>query len=145
LAKPTTFTFGQFLIQVGDGADPEVFAEPCGFTTKGFNQTANMQETAVPDCNDPDAPAYIERAVDTLSSEISASGVLAGEAFDLFQDYFSSIASRNCKVFIKGQTGGNYAGKYILSAFNITNSRGQKHNVDITLSSDGQWIWVPGA
>lgn len=145
MAKPQTFTFGQFLIQVGDGASPgpETFSQPCGFTQKGFNQSANLQETAVPDCDDPDAPAYVERAVDTLSSEVSASGVLAGEAFETFQEWFDSAASRNCRIYIKGQTGGYYAGKYILSGFNITNSRGQKHNVDITLSSDGQWIWTP--
>jgi hypothetical protein len=145
MAKPTTFTFGQFLIQVGDGADPEVFSQPCGFTQKGFNQTANMQETSVPDCDDPDAPAYIERAVDTLSSEVTASGVLAGEAFETYQEWFDSALSRNCRIYLKGQTGGYYAGKYVLSAFNATNQRGQKTNVDITLSSDGQWVWTPGS
>ena len=72
MTKATTTTFGSFLIKLGDGASPEVFAAPCGLTTKGFNQTANVQETSVPDCADPDAPAYIERAVDTISSEITA-------------------------------------------------------------------------
>lgn len=144
MAKPTTFTFGQFLIQVGDGASPEVFSEPCGFTQKGFNQTANMQETSVPDCSDPDAPAYIERAVDTLSSEVSASGVLAGEAFTTYQTWFDSAASKNVRIYIKGSSGGYYSGSYLLSGFNVTNSRGQKHNVDITLVSDGQWTWNAG-
>ena len=154
MTKPNTGTFGNFLIQVGDGASPEMFSAPCGFTNKAFNETANMQETSVPDCTDPDAPAYVERAVDTLSSEINASGVLAmpaaGEdpdtgtsAFNVFRRFYSAAVSKNCRIYLQGVSGGYYEGKYILSQFNKGVQKGQKINVDITLSSDGEWDWVP--
>jgi hypothetical protein len=142
MAKPTTHTFGEFLVKLGDGADPEVFAAPCGLTSKGFNQTANTQKTAVPDCDDPDAPAYNETAVDTIDSEISGSGILAEEAFDTWQDWFASAASKNYRVYPMGSAGGYYAGKGVLSAFNMTVQRGQKLNVDVTITGDGAYVWT---
>jgi predicted secreted protein len=146
MAKPTTGTFGQFLVKIGDGADPEVFGAPCGLTTKNFNQTANTQETTVPDCDDPDAPAYIERAVDTLSAEISGSGVLAKEAHeDVWQPTFQAAASVNCRVYPFGAAGGFYAGKFVLTQYNNAVQRGQKVNVDITLASDGEYTWTAGS
>lgn len=140
MAKPTTKKYSQFLIQIGDGASPETFSAPCGLTSKGFNQTKSMQETAVPDCNDPDAPSYSEKGVDTISSEISGSGVLAMEAFDTWNEFFNSTESRNCRIEIVGK--GYWQGAFHLTTFNITAQRGQKINVDITLQNDGEYPWV---
>ena len=145
MTKPTTHTFGDFLIKVGDGASPEVFTAPCGLTSKGFNQTANTQKTAVPDCTDPDAPAYNETAVDTIDSEISGSGILAAEAFTVWQAWFDSAAAKNCRVYPLGAAGGYYEGRGILSAFNMTVQRGQKVNVDVTIQADGQMVWNAGS
>lgn len=143
MAKPTTSAFSQFLIKIGDGASPEVFGAPCGLTSKGFNQTANTQETSVPDCDDPDAPAYIERAVDTLSAEITGSGVLAKEAHDdVWQPMFDAAVSKNCRIYPFGLANGYYEGKFVLTAYGNAVQRGQKVNVDITLSSDGQFAWT---
>ena len=144
--KPTTSAFKDFLVKIGDGASPEVFGAPCGLTSKGFNQTANTQETSVPDCDDPDAPAYVERAVDTISAEISGSGVLAKEAHDdVWQPMFQGAASKNVRVYPFGDSGGYYAGKFVLTAYNNAVQRGQKVNVDITLSSDGEYTWTAGS
>jgi hypothetical protein len=143
MTKATTKTFGEFLVQVGDGASPEVFAAPCGLTAKGFNQSASTQETSVPDCTNPDAPAYVERAVDTISAEITGSGVMATEAFTTWQAWFDSSLSKNCRVYPKGSSGGYWSGLFILSSFNLTVNRGQKVEVSVTMVSDGQYIWTP--
>lgn len=140
MAKPTTKKFSQFLIQLGDGASPEVFTAPCGLTSKGFNQSKSMQETAVPDCDDPDAPSYSEKGVDTISSEISGSGVLAMEALDTWKAFFASTDSKNVRIEIVGK--GYWQGLFHLTTFNITSQRGQKINVDITLQNDGEYIWT---
>lgn len=139
--KPTTHTYGEFLIMIESQDSPGIFAAPCGLTTKAFNQTANTQETSVPDCDNPDAPAYVERAVDTISGEISGSGVLAEEAFDTWQGWFDSAASRTARVYPMGQSGGFYEGSFVLTQFNTPVQRGQKVNVDVTMQSDGQYIW----
>lgn len=147
MAKPTTFPFGEFFIVVGDGDSPEVFAAPCGLTSKAFNQTSNTQDTTVPDCDDPDAPAFIERAVDSQTAEISGSGVLAKEAFDaVWQPWFASAMPKNCRIGLGAipdvSTGAYYEGAFILSQFNMTASRGQKVNVEVTMVSDGEWTYV---
>lgn len=142
MAQGTSTSFGNFLIKLGDGGGPEVFAAPCGLTTKGFNQTANVQETTVPDCSDEDAAAFIERGVDTLSSEISGAGVMTQEAFTTWRAWFLSAASKNCRIYPNGASGGYWQGAFILSAFNLTVNRGQKVEVSVTMQSDGAYTWT---
>jgi hypothetical protein len=141
MAKPTTKLFGQFLILIESPDSPGVFLAPCGLTSKGFNQTANVQETTVPDCDDPDAPAYVERAVDTLSGEISGSGVLAVEAWPTWQGWMASAASRRVQIYPLGQSGGFYAGSFVLTNLNTPVQKGQKVNVEVTMQSDGEYVW----
>jgi Phage tail tube protein len=145
MTKPTTATFGEYSIQLGDGATPtEVFTAPCGLTTKGFTQTANLQKTAVPDCDDPDAPAYNETGVDTIDAEITGTGILAMEAFPTWQNAFFAAGPINCRVYPFGLTAGYYEGAFILSSFKQAVQRGQKVQADITLTADGQYTWVEG-
>lgn len=143
MAKPTTTTFGNFVVQLGDGGSPETFSAPCGFTNKAFNQTANVQETSVPDCDLPDAPAYVERGVDTQSAEISGTGVMAQEAYATWEAYRSGGVSKNARVYPMGLANGYYQGAFVLTQFNNAVQRGQKVNIDIAMQSDGEYIWNP--
>ncbi len=147
MALPITATFNEFLILVGDGMSPETFAAPCGLTSKGFNQTANTQDTVVPDCDDPDAPAYIERAVVSVSGEITGQGVLAMEAFnEVWEPWFRSTAPMNARVKLNkshAEHGGYYEGSFLLSQFNMTGQRGERVNVSVTMVSNGAITWVP--
>src|SRR5690606_33512417 len=58
MAPPKTAAWYKMLIQVGDGADPEVFSAPCGLTTRGLNFSAETSDTTVPDCDDPSLPSW---------------------------------------------------------------------------------------
>lgn len=146
MTKATTFTFGQFLIKVGDGASPEVFTAPCGLTAKAFNQTATLAETTTPDCTDPDAPADVERGVVSKSRNITGSGVLAEESFDTWQNWYDAGTSKNCRVYPMGASGGYYEGKYVLETFNLAAPGiGQRSTGDISLQSDGPSTWTAGS
>src|SRR5579871_4113768 len=100
--KPTTETFGKFLIGVlkigGDPTQDGDYVYACGLTSKGFSQKATMGETVVPFCDDPDAPADVERAVLSNTREISGSGVLAMEARSLWQQFYDNGVSRTCRI-----------------------------------------------
>lgn len=144
MAKPTTKRFGEFIIQIESSDSPGVFAAPCGLTTKAFNQTANTNDTSVPDCDDPDAPADVERAVVSLSREISGNGIMATEAFSTWQEFFDDALPKTCRVYPKGLTGGYYEGDFILSGFNLSANLGDKVAVDVTLQSDGACPWHAG-
>lgn len=143
MTKPTTKTFGDFIVQIETTSGSGIFSAPCGLTSKGFNQTANTQTTVVPDCDDPDAPAYEEKAVDSIGAEISGSGVMATEAFTTWQDWFDSADVKACRIYPKGSGNGYYAGNFLLTAFNMTVDRGQKVQVSVTMQNDGQYTWTP--
>lgn len=139
MAKPTTYKFGEFLVEVGDGNSPEVFAAPCGLTSKSLNGQAATNDTNVPDCDDPDAASWLERDVVSLSRDITGSGVLAGEFFDTWNDWFESGDTKNVKVTIgTGTYQKVFTGAYLLSGFEITGSIGDKIQVNVSLASDGE-------
>lgn len=137
MTRPTTFRFGEMLVEVGDGGSPEVFGAPCGLNAKAFNATADTNDTIVPDCDDPDAPAWKERAVNALSRDITGSGVLAQEFLATWDAWFASGLSKNVRVTLGAKV---WLGAYLLSQFQITSNRGDKVQISITMQSDGQII-----
>lgn len=146
--KPTTATFGKFLIKIlNAGGDPNNdgnYSQPCGLTSKGFSQKATMGETVVPFCDDPDAPADVERSVLSNTREITGSGVLAMEARQTWQSFYDNGASVTCRIWLNlplANSGGYWQGNFVLETFNVKAERGKKIEVDITLQSDGEIIW----
>jgi|SRR5262245_36257866 len=147
MAKPTTASAAKLTVWVGNGATPtEVFAMPCGLTTKGINFTGTANETQVPDCTDPDAPAWIERVIQSLSAGITGTGVLALEALDTWETFFFEAVAKNCQVIIDWADAPSpptpptriYQGPFLLTTFNITGQLGNKIQVEVALQNDGE-------
>lgn len=138
MAKPTTLPFSKLLILIGDGASPETFAAPCGLTSKGFDLSATSNGIEVPDCDDPDAPAWTERVVKALSGTVSGSGILAAESFEVWQDWALGGLTKNVRVQLDNAGLGYYSGAFILSKFSLKAALGDKVQVDVALESDGQ-------
>lgn len=148
MAAPTTLPAGDFIIQLETSEGSGVFTAPCGLTSKGFNQTASVQETIVPDCDDPDAAANVERAVDALSREISGSGVLAMASRSTWQTWYDSGLKKKCRVLLDttlANSGGYWQGYFVLTQFNCGAERGQKVRVEVTMQSDGAITWFNAA
>ena len=74
MAKPNTLTFGKFKIYVEDPANPGSFIAPCGFTDKSLTLTAATAEEEIPDCDNPDAPAWVGRNIKSLSATVAGQG-----------------------------------------------------------------------
>jgi len=142
MAKPTTIRFGGFLVKVGDGETPEVFAAPCGFTQRSLQFTSNTNTTQVPDCDDPDAPSWDEADVSSISAQITGQGVLAVEAHPVWNEWFFSAAVRNIRVEAPA-LGGHYEGPALLTNFQIDSNIGEKVTVNVTIQNSGEWKWVP--
>lgn len=144
MAKPVTISASKLLIQLGDGASPEVFTAPCGLTTKGITFTKNMNDITVPDCDDPDAAAWVERGVVSLSAAISGNGVLAMEAQNTWLAAYQNTSSVNTRVLLTEATyGGHFEGKFHLSTLTENGALGDKVQVTVALDSDGPVLWVP--
>jgi hypothetical protein len=149
MTRPITETFGKFVVKIlkdgGDYTNANDYEKPCGFTSKGYNQTASVSETEVPDCDDEDAPAQVERSVQSLSRTFSGDGVLAMEWRARYQAYYDGGVSKYCRVYLDvplAEHGGYWQGLFVLSTFNVTGSKGDKLKVSIELQSDGEVPWT---
>lgn len=142
MAQPTVLAGTKLLILVGDGASPEVFSEPCGLTTKSFDLNASTNSTLIPDCADPEAPAWEAKDVNSLSAQVSGSGVMAVESFDVWREWYESATSRNIQIKLDSASLGHWEGSFIISALKYGGQRGQKVTLDVTLVNDGALEWV---
>lgn len=140
--KPTVIPGTSLLILVGDGADPEVFTAPCGLTSNTFSLTAATGSTVIPFCDDPEAAAWDSKTVTSLSAQVTGSGVMAVESFDVWNNWFLDGAAKNAQVKLDNAALGHYEGPWCLSSFKLTGTRGQKVTVDITLDNSDIISWV---
>lgn len=143
MAQPTVLVGTKLLILVGDGATPEVFAQPCGLTTRGIDFSASTNTTLIPDCDDPEAPAWEAKDVNALSASVTGNGVMAIESFDIWNDWFQEAQARNCQIKLDSALLGYWAGQFILTGLKYGGQRGQKVTVDITMANTGAVTWVP--
>ena len=142
MAQPTVIAGTKLLLLVGNGASPEVFAEPCGLTSKGFDMAVSTNNTLIPDCDDPEAPAWEAKDVNSLSATVSGQGVMATESLDTWRDWFMSAESKNLHIKLDGSNLGYFSGAFILSAFKLGGQRGQKVTMDLTLVNTGAVTWT---
>ncbi|GEC52260.1 putative secreted protein [Bradyrhizobium japonicum] len=138
MTQASTIKFGSFLVELGDGVTPtEGFSAPCGLNSRSFNRTAATNDTNVPDCDDPDAPSWLERDTVSLSAAIAGAGVVADEDFDVWNSWFESGATKNVRIRLKNRT---WIGPYKCTKLNVTGQRGSRVTFDVSLDSDGETV-----
>jgi predicted secreted protein len=142
MAQPTVLPGTKLWILIGDGGSPEVFDQPCGLTTRGISFTASTNTTLIPDCDDPEAPAWEAKDVNGLSAQVSGNGVMAVESFDVWNTWFQSALLRNCQVTLDHPELGHWQGLFILTTLTYGGERGQKVTVDVTLDNSGAVPWI---
>ncbi|WP_312531972.1 phage tail tube protein [Paracoccus sp. (in: a-proteobacteria)] len=141
MAKPTTYV-GSNVALFLEGTPSGTFLRPCGLTSHTITFSKNTQDVTVPDCNDLEAAAWIERGVESLDMSGSGSGILAAEAVDLWWDAFRSNESINSRVYVgaaNDTANGHYwAGNIHLTQFEVSGERGGKAQVNVSFVSDGE-------
>ena len=148
MAQPTVATFGKFLLLLGDGASPEVFSAPCGFTDRSLELKADTNSTQVPDCDNPDAPAWETKDISTLSVTVTGQGVLALEALPKWRDWYFSATPKNVRVQLAlpaGKGPGYYQGAAILTSLKHDSAVGEKIKLSVNIENTGAWSWVAAA
>ena len=145
MARPTTMKGSKFLIQIRTNTeDPAEFVAPCALTTKGINFSAESNDVNVPDCDDPDAPAWTERVVSALSAGLSGSGTLAMESLPVWRAWFLSGEAKQirAKLDLAAEAGGGYfAMSAVLSGLNIGANTGELATIEVTIASHGEVTW----
>lgn len=129
MAAPTTSTFAEFIVKVGDGEAPEVFTTLCGLTSKSLDINNNTAATAVPDCLDEDAPAYEETNITSQTVGIKGTGVFPREKQKFIADWALNGETHNIRVYPGKAIAGDieyYAGPAILKTLGLSAARGEK-------------------
>jgi hypothetical protein len=145
MAKPTTDSFGNFKIWVGDGASPEVFTAPCGFTTKSLNLEADASTANIADCDNPEEPAWEEAGVTVKRATVQGAGVMAEESYETWRAWWDSGAAKNVRV---EKNLGYWEGPAIclgLGESVALGSDGNKIQLSVNLRNSTEWTWVPAA
>lgn len=145
MAQPTTARPSKMRILLGDGGDPETFTAPCGLTSKSINLNKNLSDVSIPDCDDPDAPYWLARDVETMSMEISGEGVLAAEFEADWNAANFSTEAVNVRAEIEFATGTRvFRGAFHVTC-SISGQQGQRVSINVSMQSDGIIVseWVP--
>lgn len=146
MAKATTVPFSKFRVKLGNGADPEVFAAPCGFTSRAFNRSKSLSETNVPDCEDEDAATWTERGVLSKSWTVSGQGVMAAESVVVWDAAYESDESISVMVEIvyPAPVGTvTYIGKAHVENIEDNGEKGGKALRNVSMQSDGPLVRTP--
>lgn len=142
MAKPTTYVGSSVAIFLEDAASPGEFLRPCGLNSHTVSFSKNTQDVTVPDCDDPEFPAWIERGVESLDFSANGSGILAAEAVDGWWAAFNITESINARIYIgkpdDADNGRYWAGRVHVTGFEVSGERGNKAQATISLVSDGE-------
>lgn len=152
MAEQKTMSTLQLLVQIGDGADPEVFAHDCLInTSRGIVFNAETTQETVIDCDALEEPGWQEVAKDGLNAVISGAGRLHTPSTKTWFDWMKSDTAKNVRVKLNNVSladgGGHFAGAFKLTGYEITggDNRKEKATVSVTLTSHGEITWVDAA
>lgn len=142
MSQVKQYTGEKLAIQIGNGADPEVFAHDCLINTeRGVSYNSQTSESYLPDCDDLDLPAARSLEVTGLSTTITGSGVMHSSSWKSFFEWWQSGTSKNVKVYENGVSvadgGGSEVASYKLTSLERSGSHKEAVTVSITLESDG--------
>ena len=142
MAQPTTMKFGKVLLYIETPRGSGIYETSCGFTEMTFTVDRELGDTTVPDCDDPDAPAWVGRETRSQSWGISAQGILALEADELWREFLFSNDSRRVRWYKDGAIQkGYYEGLAHLQSYEEGATLGEKVTRSIEIQGDGAVIW----
>ena len=128
----------QLYIKVEDDASPATFAHPCLINSKrGVKFNADTKKAIIPDCDNPDDPAWQTAFKDAMSMSIDGAGILDNKSATItfYDGWFRSSTTKRVKVYLG--TLGYWEGDFMLTGWEISGDRGANCEVSITLESHG--------
>ena len=149
MAQAKTLKFNDQLMLIGNGATPtEVFTAPCGFESLNMTVNIEVNTTNVPDCDDPDLPAWLQSDEVSKQMVLSGEGVLDTTANKMWRDWLLEGGERNVRWLTKGTAangGGHFQGPGILTTYEEVGQRGNRWNQNIAVTLNGKPFWTPAA
>lgn len=146
MAVMKTISGVELQILIGDGVTPtEGFAHPCTINTeRGVNWETGGTDEEIPDCDDPGGMAWNVHTKTSVKGTITGNGKLDADPVVLadFWDWLKTDDTRNVKIKV-GDIGGEWAGEWKLTQWNINGTRGTVAETSLTMVSFGEQIYTP--
>lgn len=142
------------VVQLGNGAAPEIFTTVCGIETSGLNKTVQSNDRYRRDCAKPAAVPTRKVIVTGRAWDVTGSGVVNMDEFDrldaalgvrrtyrlLYGRYDDQEAADTERT---GTVYGYYTGPAVMTANNI--NVGGEGSAEITLAGEDWPVWTEGA
>lgn len=139
MAAPKTLRFGAFLVMLGTAVASPVYTAPCGFNSKSLVLSKDLAEIAIPDCDNPDAPAWLARDVSSMSAAVTGEGVVAESSLDAWLAAYKSSDSVPVKIVLKGSVQTYmWTGRAHLASLSFEAELGGRVQLSVDLQSDGE-------
>lgn len=146
MAKPNTAKGTKLRLFMESAPGSGVFTAFCGLTAKSINFQTNTNETVVPDCDNPDDPAWRELTKVSRFADISGSGLMdLLNARPRYWAAYNSADAVNMRVEIDvplAQGGGYWEGAFMVTGMNVGGNDGELVNVELAIGSSGEVAWV---
>lgn len=139
MAQATTIRGGRVRIMLGSGSAPIIYSAPCGFTSRSITFTKGLEESNVPDCDDPDKIDWVGRDATSLSISVSGEGVLAYESTDTWDAAWQSLESIPARMEIHWPLKiVTWTGRFHIESMELGATNGTRATLNITMQSDGE-------
>lgn len=136
--------FGQqIVIQVGNGASPEVFAAPNLInTSRGMAFSTAVESDELVNLADQSAPAQMVRRIKSTDFKVDGAGMVHKPDVLAYLQWVTSGLPKNVKV-----TDGTWTitGPFVLTSFQVTGERLKSSECSISLEQAGELTITPNA
>lgn len=127
-----------YRVLIGDGADPEVFAEPCGINERTFSPGLVTRDTPVWDCDDSTGGTENTPTVSGSNYTLAFSGLVSLTSVAYWRGWYFTAPNeaRNVRYY---EPDGYYEGPAKLTAF----ENGATRDADATISGTLAFVGKP--
>lgn len=149
MALPTMASFGDVLIELGQGdGPPETFTAPCAIRESTMNWESQSSEVSVDDCASPTAVAHMIRNKTDISFTLSGNGILNMADLQSWREWWMSATPKNVRfnfALPAGDGGGYFEAPCNLRSANINTAKrteGGKAIITVEIESAGTITWT---
>ena len=141
MAQATTIKGGKVRVFIGNDADPIVYSNPCGLTSRSINFNKATSDERIPDCDDPDKVDWLGRNATSLSIDIDGEGVLATQSMSTWYGAWQSVDPVPVKIELEFPDNTfTWTGKMQVDAYKLTAQNGETVKASISMKSDGEMV-----
>lgn len=144
MAVPETASFAQYVLMIESLVTPGTYVPYCGLLERAIIITPEYNEVSVPDCDDEDKPAWVEREAASYSAEISGEGVLVVAVADRIEDALFTGSKLKVRLVLRSRATPttwtevkHYAGIFVVGALSNAATKGERVTRTINMLSSG--------